>query len=95
MKCHINREHENIKFYCTEEDCEVSKSTKRQLQNHIDSFHRGIKYKCDQCHVMTNNEGNLRKHMVTKHGAQLFACDKCPMRCWSSEKMKSHMLIHE
>ena len=38
----------NIKFYC--EDCGKQYANKCSLAKHINNVHKGIKYKCDQCH---------------------------------------------
>ena len=59
------------------------------LKSHIDSVHKGIKYRCELCDYETGDIHLLKYHKKAKHGG-IFKCTKCDFTASSDYDLRIH-----
>ena len=64
-------------FYCTE--CNVAKTSKQYLLEHIEVVHEGIIYRCpyESCPSTFTSKTNIRSHIQLVHKNERFSCSNC------------------
>ena len=56
-------------------ECGKVFSLKKNLREHIQSVHEGVKYACRHCDYQATQQGNLRTHIKKNH--EDLTCDLC------------------
>ena len=64
------------------------KSTK-----HKRSFHKGVKYACDQCDYYAIKQSHLTAHIQSKHDGVMFPCDQCNQKFKWRSMLNTHIKI--
>ena len=81
--------HETSKFIC--EECGKSFDLEKTLNKHIQDYHLGKVYICDQCDFTCKGQANqMKSHKSLKHQALLFACVFCDFISESSREIDLH-----
>ena len=74
---HIKAVHLKIKDYACE-DCDAEFSSKSNLERHVNTKHKGIRYSCDQCEYKTTQSGRLTQHIDVAHlKIKDYTCEDC------------------
>ena len=57
--------------------CEHVATTARNLRNHIESKHEGVRHLCHKCEYTATRLGDLQNHIKIKHEELRYPCGKC------------------
>ena len=79
---------ENRKYEC--EQCNKTFS-RRGLDYHIQSFHQGVRYACDQCDYQATLQSSLTKHIQSKHEGIKYTCDQCDYQATRQDHLAVHI----
>lgn len=66
LKNHM-RLHTGDLFECTEPGCNLKFQKKYNLEKHIETNHRGLRYTCKTCKRVYTKQTNLNRHIRTVH----------------------------
>ena len=73
------------------DQCDYQAPTQRNLTQHIQSRHEGVKYTCDQCEYQAKQQSNLTHHIQSKHEGVKYACDRCDYQATTQNNLARHM----
>jgi len=71
------------------QECKKTYQTRTHLQNHMKTFHLGIRVKCEECGKMVLD---IYSHRAYAHKEPNFPCDQCATKCTNSTALKMHIL---
>ena len=89
LKLHLETKHgPNDLAKC--DKCDFKSAIVKNLFNHVQSVHEGIRYSCQQCGLTATTKGNLNIHIRTKHEGRRFKCDQCDHSVTSFHNLTNH-----
>lgn len=65
------------------------------VNQHLDSFHFGVRYSCDQCEKVYMTKGGLRVHKLEHTGHFKFTCSYCKRGFSYKSDFEAHIAGHE
>ena len=75
--------------------CQFSARSQSNLNQHLNSRHGKIRYKCVLCNTFTTTtSNNLKRHLRTVHEGLKLSCSSCTYSASSRAKLKHHWLTH-
>ena len=76
--------------------CQKHYKTKRNLVNHIQSAHKGIKYPCNLCEYKATSQGHRKRHIESVHQKIKHPCNICDYTATDKRFLKKHIeSVHE
>ena len=77
--------------------CDKTFQNSRQLKDHIQVVHEGIKYGCERCDKSFNSLNRMRDHIKFTHeGIKNYSCEKCGKSFFTKDYLKIHNeTVHE
>ena len=86
----LGRSHiDKVKFKC--DNCEVTCSTKKNLERHIESIHQGLKFPCNICDYEASTKASLKVHRESLHQGPQLNCDVCDYETQSKSYLSKHI----
>ena len=67
MAEHYQKVYPNEKYHCPDKLCTKQFDKKDQVQSHIKTSHKDLKYKCEPCNIQFTKENILRNHNKRVH----------------------------
>uniref|UniRef100_A0A8D8PR15 Zinc finger protein 845 n=1 Tax=Cacopsylla melanoneura TaxID=428564 RepID=A0A8D8PR15_9HEMI len=91
MYQHVRSCHDKIRFNCTWSDkCDGTFATTSSLSRHLD-WHRGKKFRCDDCGKSFSTKDTLNEHIKTVHLGQTYNCSDCPKTFLKKQGLIAHI----
>ena len=87
---------EGVRYAC--EQCDQQYTTKRNLTQHIQIKHEGVRYDCnhDQCSKQFTKISNLTEHINSVHEGKRFYCNQCDYHASRQSTVAVHTKsVHE
>ena len=70
--------------------CSTGYKSKRNLNQHIQSAHKGLKFPCDQCVYQATRKDKLWAHIRSVHEKVKYPCNQCEYKATTQSNLKSH-----
>lgn len=70
--------------------CDYTTATPRNLVQHKQSTHEGIRYPCDECDFSALKKSHLFQHKRIKHEGIRYQCDQCEFATGRNHHLKRH-----
>ena len=80
----------NIEGMLNCDQCEGQFTNIRNLNRHVQSKHKGVKYACNQCDHEATQPQNLKIHIKSQHEGVKFTCNQCEYQA----TQQSHLTFH-
>ena len=89
LRLHLESKHGTNDFAKCEK-CDFKTAIVKNLFNHVQSVHEGVRYSCEQCDFKATTKGNLTVHTRTKHEGRRYSCDQCDHSVTSFNNLTNH-----
>ena len=63
----------------------------KDLNEHIQRVHEGIRYPCDLCDYQATKRGHLKTHKESKHEGKRYPCPYCTQTATQKLNLKTHI----
>lgn len=95
--CNITIINNPVRYACMYDGCEKDYSTKNNLKQHIDNFHKEIKkFTCNICGYKCNHKSTIRRHKENHENIKKYSCDieGCGYICNEGGDLIKHSYKH-
>ena len=89
LRLHLESKHGTNDFAKCEK-CDFKTAIVKNLFNHVQSVHEGVRYSCQHCAFKATTKGNLTVHTRTKHEGRRYKCDQCDHSVTSFNNLTNH-----